>query len=145
MTDQATEEMEVGAPPERCWEVVVDFERYPEWATRIKQVIVEDSDDTGRPVRVTYRAGAMGRSTKYTLRYDYSDEPRQLSWVLEKGDVMRKLDGSYVFDAVDGDRTAVTYHLEAELVLPLPGFIKGRARSFILHTALRELKARVEQ
>jgi ribosome-associated toxin RatA of RatAB toxin-antitoxin module len=145
MTDQATEEMEVGAPPERCWEVVVDFERYPEWASRIKQVIVEDNDEEGRPSRVTYRAGAMGRSTQYTLRYDYSDGPRQLSWVLEKGDVMRKLDGSYIFDAVDDDRTAVTYHLEAELVLPLPSFIKGRARSFILHTALRELKARVER
>jgi ribosome-associated toxin RatA of RatAB toxin-antitoxin module len=144
MTDQATEEMEVGAPPARCWEVVADFARYPEWASRIKQVIIEDKDDDGRPLRVTYRAGAMGRSTQYTLRYDYSAEPRELSWVLEKGDVMRKLDGCYVFEPVDGDRTAVTYHLEADLVLPLPGFIKGRARSFILHTALRELKARVE-
>ena len=144
MTEQATEQMEVGATPTRCWEVAVDYERYPEWASRIKQVIVEDRDDEGRPVRVTYRAGAMGRSTQYTLRYDYAGGPRELSWVLEKGDIMRKLDGTYVFDAADGDRTLVTYHLEADLVLPLPGFIKGRARSFILHTALNELKRRVE-
>jgi ribosome-associated toxin RatA of RatAB toxin-antitoxin module len=144
MTEQATEETEVAATPQQCWEVVVDFERYPEWASRIKQVTIEDRDDEGRPERVTYRAGAMGRSTQYTLRYDYSEGPRQLSWVLEKGDIMRTLDGAYVFDAADGDRTHVTYHLEADLVLPVPGFIKGRARSFILHTALNELKKRVE-
>ena len=143
MTDQATEKTTVKATPERCFEVAVDFERYPEWASRIKSVTAEDPDDEGRPTRVTYRAGAMGRSTMYTLRDDYTNAPRELSWVLEKGDIMRKLDGTYQFEARDGD-TEVTYHLEADLVFPLPGFIKDRARGFILHTALNELKARAE-
>src|SRR5918996_2763047 len=118
MTEQATQRMVVDATPERCWQVAVDFERYPEWASRIKEVTIEERDDEGRPLRVTYRAGAMGRSTQYTLRYDYSEGPRQLSWVLEKGDIMRTLDGSYVFDGADDGRTDVTYHLEAELVFP---------------------------
>ena len=145
MTDQATERMTVRATAERCYELVTDFERYPEWASRIKTVSIEDLDDDGRPLRVTYRAGGMGRSTMYTLRYDYANAPRELSWVLEKGDIMRKLDGTYRFDGRPDGSTDVTYHLEADLVFPLPGFIKDRARSFILHTALNELKARVER
>jgi ribosome-associated toxin RatA of RatAB toxin-antitoxin module len=145
MTEQATQRTVVHATPERCWEVAVDFERYPEWASRIKEVTIEERDDDGRPVRVTYRVGGMGRSAQYTLAYDYSGGPRELSWVLEKGDIMRKLDGSYVFEGSGTGQTEVTYHLEAELVFPLPGFIKDRARSFILHTALNELKRRVEQ
>ncbi len=40
--------------------------------------------------------------------------------------------------------TEVTYNLEVELRVPLPGFIKRRAQSRIMHTALEELKARVE-
>ena len=36
------------------------------------------------------------------------------------------------------------YELEVELVVPLPGFVKRRAELKIMHTALRELKARVE-
>jgi hypothetical protein len=36
------------------------------------------------------------------------------------------------------------YHLEVEFRVPIPGFIKMRAQSRILGTALRELKARVE-
>jgi ribosome-associated toxin RatA of RatAB toxin-antitoxin module len=144
MTDQATEEMEVGAPPDRCWEVLLDFERYPEWVGDLKQVEVLERDDAGRGTRVSFRAAAMGRSTSYTLAYDYSAEPRELAWVLERGDLMRKLDGSYVFEAVDGDRTHVTYHLEAELIVPLPGFVKRRAEGRIMGAALRELKGRVE-
>jgi ribosome-associated toxin RatA of RatAB toxin-antitoxin module len=145
MTDQATEEMEVGAPPDRCWDVLLDFERYPEWVADLKQVEVLDRDESGRGTRVAFRAAAMGRSTSYTLAYDYSEEPRVLAWVLERGDLMRKLDGSYVFEPVDGDRTHVTYHLEADLIVPLPGFVKRRAEGRIMGAALRELRSRVEQ
>ena len=54
------------------------------------------------------------------------------------------MDGSYVFEP-DGDGgTDVTYHVEAELRVPIPGFIKMRATSRIMATAMRELKARVE-
>ena len=38
----------------------------------------------------------------------------------------------------------MTYHLEAALRVPIPGFIKMRATSRIMATAMRELKARVE-
>jgi len=56
---------------------------------------------------------------------------------------MRRLDGEYVFDGIDGV-TDVTYRLIVDLVIPLPGFIKRRAESTIMGTALRELKKRVE-
>ncbi len=39
----------------------------------------------------------MGRSTNYTLRYDYSGAPERLSWSLVEGDIMKSLDGSYLF------------------------------------------------
>jgi hypothetical protein len=88
----------------------------------------------------------MGRSTSYTLRYDYSDAPRQLPWKLVSGDIMRRLDGAYEFHPVDGDgdRTDVEYSLTVELIVPLPAFVKRRAESKIMHNALRELKAHVE-
>ena len=43
------------------------------------------------------------------------------------------------------DRTDVTYELVVELVVPLPSFVKRRAESRIVHTALRELKSWVER
>ena len=144
MADQATEQMTVSASPERCFSVVADLERYPEWAADIKEVVVEERDDQGRPVLVTFRAGAFGRSASSTLRYDFSEAPHILSWKLTKGDITSKWDGSYVFDPAEGSGTLVRYHLEAELRVPIPGFIKMRAQSRVMSTAIRELKARVE-
>lgn len=144
MAEQATEHMVVAAPPEQCFAVVSDVERYTEWAADIKEVIVRRRDGEGRPLEVTFRAGAFGRSTSYTLAYDYSGAPERLAWKQTSGDLTSKLDGDYRFAAAGDGATEVTYTLEVELRVPLPGFIKRRAQSRIMHTALEELKARVE-
>jgi ribosome-associated toxin RatA of RatAB toxin-antitoxin module len=144
VADQATEHMSVAAPPERCFAIVADLERYPEWAADIKEVEVKERDGQGRPQLVTLRAAAFGRSTSMTLAYDYSEAPRVLSWKLTQGDITTKWDGSYIFEPNCDGGTDVTYHVEAELRVPIPGFIKMRATSRIMATAMRELKARVE-
>jgi uncharacterized membrane protein len=144
MADSATQTMEIAASPERILGILLDFDAYPTWARDLKGVTVDAVDDHGRGSVVTFRAAAMGRSTSYTLRYDHDDDGRGLSWELVSGDIMRRLDGSYLLEAVDGDRTRVTYHLDVDLVVPLPGFVKRRAESKIIHTALRELRAHVE-
>ena len=144
VAEMATERMVVTATPDQCFAVVSDLERYPEWAADIKQVTIESRDGEGRPTAVTFRAGAFGRSTSYTLSYDYSQAPDVLAWVQVRGDITSKLDGTYTFDPVGDGTTQVTYTLEVELRVPLPGFIKRRAQSRIMHTALEELRARVE-
>jgi hypothetical protein len=143
MAELATERMRIQAPPERCLEVVLDFERYPEWAADVKEATVLERDDDGRGTQVGYRVAAMGRSARYTLAYDYSGLPREISWRLLESDIMRRLDGHYVFER-SGDHTEVLYELAIELVLPLPGFVKRRAEGKIIGTALRELKRQVE-
>lgn len=144
MADQATERMTVAAPPARCFSVSSDIEAYPEWAAPIKQVTVEARDEEGRPKVVTFRTASFGRSTSYTLEYDYSQAPDVLSWVQTRGDITSKLDGCYVFKPLADGGTEVTYHLEVEMKVPLPGFIKMRAQGRIMSIALRDLKARAE-
>jgi len=138
------ERMSIGASPENCFAVLTDFDRYPEWAGDIKAVTVDERDGEGRATLVTFRAAAFGRSTSYTLRYDYHDAPHELSWVQVGGDLTRRLDGSYLIEASDGGTTDVAYRLVVELRVPLPGFVKRRAEGRIMGTALWELKARVE-
>lgn len=144
MQEQATDRMTVRASPERCLAVALEVEQYPEWAADIKEVEVLDRDAEGRALRVRFRAAAFGRSTTYTLLYDHSGAPGLLSWRLEEGDVTRILDGWYTFEPIDSGDTEVTYHLVAELLMPVPGFVKRRTEGRIMHTALKELKARAE-
>jgi uncharacterized membrane protein len=144
VTDHATREIHIDAPPEAVYAIALDFERYPEWATDIKSVEVLERDEHGRGTTVRFRVGALGQSTRYTLRYDHDDAPTTLAWVQVDGDLTRKLDGEYVFADDGNGGTHMTYHLTVELKVPLVSFIKRRAEARILGTALRDLKARAE-
>lgn len=143
MAETASQTTTIAAAPERVWEIAIDFERYPEWAKDVKDVIVRRRDDDGRPVEVEYRASALGRSTHYTLSYDYSQAPSVLAWSILRGDIMRTIDGAYHFTPTADGGTEVRYDLAIELVVPLPGFVKRRAEVRILNT-VRELKTRAE-
>ena len=145
MPDQATERTTIKSSPEAVFDVALDIERYPEWARDVKEAVVVERDDLGRPLRVQFRAAAMGHSARYVLKYDYATSPLRMGWVLEHGDIVRRLDGEYLFEPDEGHGgTEVTYKLVVELAVPLPGFIKRRAESKIMTTALDELKRRCE-
>jgi len=144
MPEHASERIRVDAPPSRCYEVAIDFERYPQWARDVKSVTVHERDDEGRARKVEYRAAAIGKSVNYTLEYDYSTAPESFSWKLVEGDMLRQLDGTYRFEA-DDDGTRVHYDLTVDLSAPLPGFVKRRAAGMIMGTALKELKREIEQ
>jgi len=144
VADQTIERMVVDGSPARCFEVVADIESYPEWVADLKEVHVQERDEQGRPSVVSFRAGAFGRSTSYTLVYDYSMAPTELRWVQRQGDLTNRLDGIYRFLPAREGGTEVTYELAIELRVPLPGFIKRRAEGNIIHAAIRDLKARVE-
>jgi hypothetical protein len=147
VAEQAKEHTSIEAPVEQCFETLTDFERYPEWAGDLKEAKVVERDTEGRATIVEFRAAAMGRSTTYRLRYDYSGAPNRLGWQLDHGDIQRELDGQYELEpASDGSgRTDVSYELSIDLIMPIPGFVKRRAEARILKTALDELKERVER
>lgn len=143
MADHASQSVTIGASPEQCFAVATDFEHYPDWAHDVKEAKVLARDDHGRATQVEFRTSALGRSTHYTLSYDYSQAPRAMSWQLVTGDIMRAIDGSYTFTPAAGGGTEVTYSLSIELIVPLPGFVKRRAEVRIVNS-VKDLKARVE-
>ncbi len=145
MIDQATERIEIDASPEACFAIATDFERYPDWASDVKEATIVVFDDQGRGGDVAFRVAAMGRSSSYTLRYSYGSNPLRMSWRLIEGDVMERIDGEYEFVGNDnGSSCEVGYYVSVAMLVPLPAFVKRRAEAKILHTALDDLKNRVE-
>ncbi len=144
MTDTASERIRIDAPAERCWDVAVDFESYPEWVRDVKESRILDTDAEGRGTQVEFRAAALGKSIRYILAYDFDDAPHSFSWRFVEGDMLRRLDGSYRFEPDGADSTRVHYDLAVELAVPLPGLVKRRAASLIMGSALKELKKQVE-
>jgi len=140
--DQASETLVVTAPIDHVFATIADVEQYPQWAN-VSTVDVIERDGEGRPSDVKFSADFSGRTSTYTLRYDWSKAPEVVSWSQSSGDLTSRVDGSYEL-AAKGDGTEVRYSLSVDLKVPLPSFIKRRAESRIIGTALRGLQTRVE-
>lgn len=143
MADTASLTISIAAPLERCWAIATDFEKYPEWATDVKSAVVRRRDAEGRSIEVEFRTSALGRSTHYVLAYDYSAAPHRLAWKMVSGDIMRAVDGAYMFAPDASGGVVLTYNLSIDLIVPLPGFVKRRAEVRILNT-VKELKVLAE-
>jgi len=59
------------------------------------------------------------------------------------GDIMRAVDGAFMFSPESSGGVVLTYNLSIELVVPLPGFVKRRAEVRILNT-VKQLKVQAE-
>ncbi len=145
-SEHALVQTSVCAAPEQCFAVVTDLAKYPDWARGVTDVDIVSVDPAGRPTRAQFRAEAMGRTTRYILDYDYVDPPHSVRWRLVDGDLTKRLDGSYTFEPDDEEPgfTKVTYELDIDLLVPLPGFVKRRAETKIREAALKEFRSRVE-
>ena len=143
MAETATETITIAAPLAQVWAIATDLEKYPEWTHDVKDVVIAARDGEGRPSQVEFRTSALGRSTHYTLAYDYAEAPNVLAWSMIKGDIQRSIDGAFKFRPNSDGGTEVQYDLAIELVVPLPGFVKRRAERRILN-AIKELKAFAE-
>jgi len=146
MTDHASQRILIQASPAECFKAVMDVESYPEWIDDIKEAKVIAFDDEGRTGDATFRSAAMGRSSTYTLRYSYGSNPLRIAWRLLEGDIMRRMDGEYEFVTVEGESgvSQIHYHLEVDLLVRLPGFVKRRIEAKIVHSAVDDLKSHVE-
>ena len=146
MPQRANRSVNVEASPELCFEVVCDVERYPDWIEEVKEVEVLSRDDDGRPGRVFFRLGGMGRSVSYTLEYYYGSNPLRMAWRLAEGNLIRNMDGEYKFLPMGNDSEATDLHfrLEVDLLTRLPGFVTRRAEHRVVTSAVSGLQSRAE-
>lgn len=138
----------VDAPPEEVLAVLVDLERYPTWAGGITAAEVVGTDAAGRPAtaRLTMSSGPVRDSL--LLAYDWTVAAAgtgTVFWSLvEPGRVTSRMDGSYELVGA-GTGTTVTYRLEVDVTITLPGLLRRKAEKVITDAALKDLKKRVER
>ena len=142
MADQASSSTTINADKAAIMAVIADFESYPEWASMIKKVTVDETGADGRGQQVTFVLDAGVLKDEYTLAYDWSGDDR-VDWHLVKGKALKSQEGSYILEE-SGGSTKVTYKLSVDLHIPMLGMFKRKAEKVIMDTALKGLKKRVE-
>ncbi len=141
--DRASSSISIKAPVDRVLAVIGDFGDYPSWSSEVKSAEIIATDAQGRGTEVTFVVDAGVVQDTYTLAYDWS-APGRLSWRLLEAQMQKAQEGAYTLHA-DGDSTKVIYELAVDLAIPMLGLLKRKAEKMIINTALKGLKARVEQ
>jgi ribosome-associated toxin RatA of RatAB toxin-antitoxin module len=142
MGEHAESSIEVEATPKEVMAVIADFESYPEWVGNLEEVEVLERDRRGRGSLVAFKLRTAVIAAAYTLAYRYAPRDRGMSWSYHEG-TLQDLSGSYELEPLD-QATQVTYRIDVELGMPLPGLVKRQAARQIVRSALNDLKRRVE-
>jgi uncharacterized membrane protein len=135
--------IEVSAPAQHVYEVALDLDAYPEWATGVKTVDILEEDEYGRPLQVDFVAEAMIKEISYRLQYNYELDSG-FSWSAIPGTDIRAMEGSYEFKELADGSTEVLYALRVDPAFQIPGFLRKQAEKQIVSSALRGLKKRSE-
>jgi ribosome-associated toxin RatA of RatAB toxin-antitoxin module len=143
MAEHAEGSTDVHATPAEVMAVVADFEAYPDWVGNLEQVEVLARDRRGRGIRVAFRLRTPLGDQAYTLAYRYQAKDAGVGWTYVEG-TLQDLAGSYTLEPTGDGTTRVTYRLEVDLGMPLPGLVRRQAAKQIVRSALGDLKRRVE-
>ncbi|MFJ9340945.1 SRPBCC family protein [Streptomyces sp. NPDC101733] len=143
MAEHTSSSITIEAAPAVVMAVIADFARYPDWTGEVKEAEVLATDAEGRAAKVRLLLDAGAIKDDHTLAYSWTGAD-EVSWTLDKSQMLRQLDGSYRLAALPGGRTEVTYQLTVDVKIPMLGMIKRKAEKVIIDRALAGLKKRVE-
>ncbi|MFB4315668.1 SRPBCC family protein [Actinomadura sp. 21ATH] len=143
MADRTSSSITIRSGKAEIMAVIADLEAYPEWASGIKDFSVQETGADGRAARATLTFDGGPFSDTVGLLYDWGGDDR-VSWELvEKGNVVTGLHGSYSLEEAAGG-TVVTYELAVDVRVPMIGMVKRKAEKRITDSALKGLKRHVE-
>jgi len=140
-----TKQVVIEAPVERVYEIIVDYERYPEFVPGIRKCRVRDAAGERH---VEYELDVGVKRIKYVLRHE-EQRPRKVSWSLVSGDMMKVSNGSWELSD-DGGRTRAVYSVEIRIARPplVPQALVDRVSDELtriqLPRTLEAFKARAE-
>jgi hypothetical protein len=126
-------------------DVLTAYEAYPEWAD-VKTARVLERGEGGLATKVAFEVDVpvLGRA-EYTLAYRYAPGDAGMSWVTtEARGAVSDISGEYLLDDLESRETKVTYRLNVELGVLLPGFVRTQGAKRVIENALEGLKRRVE-
>ena len=130
----------IRASPEKVFEVISDFEKYPEFLPEVKQVKVETTQGNTRDV--TYTIDIKAKLITYTLRHT-PKPPHELSWTFVRGEMMKGNDGAWVLKPV-AEGTEATYKIDLRLGALVPSMVERKLAEQSLPGLLENFKKRIE-
>ena len=140
---QATRSIVIQVTADQLFDVILDFEKYPEFLPEVKKARIVAGQ--GAIQEVTYNVDIKAKVITYTLKHT-ADRPTRLAWTMIKGEMMKGNDGAWTLKAgPQPGSTEATYTIDLKLSSLVPGFIERALAETSLPGLLANFKARAEK
>ncbi len=128
------------APIEKCWAVISDYERYPEFLPEVKKIRTHNR--RGNEVDVQYEAEVV-KIIKYTVHMK-EEAPKKVTWSFIDGEFMKDNKGGWQLEDAGNGTTKATYSIEVEVGMLVPKSIVNVLVDTQLPKLLENFKKRIE-
>jgi coenzyme Q-binding protein COQ10 len=136
----ATRTIVINAPVEKCYSIISDYERYPEFLPEVKKI--RTANRRGNEVDVHYEAEIV-KVIKYAVHIR-EEKPTRVSWTFIDGEFMKNNQGGWVLEATPDGKTKATYNIEVEVGMLVPKTVLNVLVDSQLPKLLENFKKRIE-
>ncbi|MCP3137469.1 type II toxin-antitoxin system RatA family toxin [Pyxidicoccus xibeiensis] len=136
----ATRTIVINAPVEKVFDVITQYDRYPEFLPEVKEIRTANRE--GNTVVIHYKVEVM-KTVRYSIRVT-EERPRRMSWTFIEGEVMKDNKGSWVLEPEGEGKTRATYNVEMALGLLVPKAVVNALVDTSLPKMLDAFKRRAE-
>lgn len=127
--------------PQEFFDLVVDYESYPEFLTEMKDVKITKQTKTSKTMECTV---SVVKTFSYEL-VTKEKAPKSVVFEFTKGDIFKSLKGSWTIEDAPKKKCHVTYDIEASFGLLVPSMISNKLVSVNLPSMMKAFHKRVKK
>ena len=137
----ASRSIVINAPVEKVFDVVTNYERYPDFLPEVKEV--RAANRKGSEVDLHYKVDLVVKTIRYSIHVK-EERPLRMSWTFLDGEVMKDNKGGWVLEDAGGGKTKATYSVEVTVGALVPKSILNTLVDSSLPKMLDAFKKRAE-
>ncbi len=127
--------------PKEFYDLVSDFEKYPEFLNEVKKVKILKKSGTN--IEMEYTVSVL-KTFSYKLKAQLK-EPNSVRFQYTEGDVFKSMNGAWDIQPEGKDKCKVNYKVEANFGLLVPGAIAKTLVSVNLPMMIASFKTRIKK
>ncbi|MBC7385977.1 MAG: SRPBCC family protein [Cryobacterium sp.] len=129
-------------PRDKLFAAIAKFEDYPQFVTGVKKTEVERK--APGHARVKYFVNMLGKDLWYLLEHTEDAASGDLTWKLIESDLLKKDSGTWKLRDAGEGKTEVTYTIDIEFKIWIPGPILKGLTTTTLPTLIGEYEKRAK-
>ncbi len=128
----ASKTVEMVVSFEKLWNVITDYEKYPNFVEGVKSVKilspkllhdVKATEYKDPSKRIEYNVSLLGKEIRYILDHIEDKKTGQMSWSLIESNFFKSNEGSWKLSKLAENKLEVTYSLSLDFNIYVPGLV----------------------